>query len=157
MKDLCHQHICKLYQVIETETKFFMILEVFELQSRINTQHWIIKSFIFLWYESLNERELIGRVLLFCSHVIYKLGVEKNLICLLNSKWSNSENFDVGNCILLLILPFSSVLPWGRTVWLHCLQGQVIRGGGPHLLQTDRGSCSLHSQSGIRPQGPQAS
>ncbi|XP_061181853.1 maternal embryonic leucine zipper kinase-like isoform X3 [Saccostrea echinata] len=27
MKDLCHQHICKLYQVIETETKFFMILE----------------------------------------------------------------------------------------------------------------------------------
>ncbi|XP_048762570.1 maternal embryonic leucine zipper kinase-like isoform X3 [Ostrea edulis] len=27
MKDLCHQHICKLFQVIETETKFFMILE----------------------------------------------------------------------------------------------------------------------------------
>ena len=28
MKELRHQHICKLYQVIETETKFFMVLEV---------------------------------------------------------------------------------------------------------------------------------
>ena len=28
MKQLSHQHICKLYQVIETEEKFFMILEV---------------------------------------------------------------------------------------------------------------------------------
>ena len=28
MKKLCHQHICKLYQVIETEDKFFMVLEV---------------------------------------------------------------------------------------------------------------------------------
>lgn len=28
MKDLSHQHICKLYQVIETEDKFFMVLEV---------------------------------------------------------------------------------------------------------------------------------
>ena len=28
MKELSHQHICKLYQVIETEDKFFMILEV---------------------------------------------------------------------------------------------------------------------------------
>ncbi|KAL3877262.1 hypothetical protein ACJMK2_034995 [Sinanodonta woodiana] len=27
MKELCHQHICKLYQVIETEDRFFMILE----------------------------------------------------------------------------------------------------------------------------------
>ena len=28
MKNLTHQHICKLYQVIETEDKFFMVLEV---------------------------------------------------------------------------------------------------------------------------------
>ena len=28
MKRLSHQHICKLYQVIETEDKFFMVLEV---------------------------------------------------------------------------------------------------------------------------------
>lgn len=28
MKVLSQQHICKLYQVIETEEKFFMILEV---------------------------------------------------------------------------------------------------------------------------------
>ncbi len=28
MKILCHQHICKLYQVIETEERFFMVLEV---------------------------------------------------------------------------------------------------------------------------------
>ncbi|XP_076459027.1 maternal embryonic leucine zipper kinase-like [Babylonia areolata] len=27
MQELCHQHICKLYQVIETEEKFYMILE----------------------------------------------------------------------------------------------------------------------------------
>ncbi|KAH9490045.1 hypothetical protein Btru_035507, partial [Bulinus truncatus] len=27
MKKLCHQHICKLFQVIETDTKFFLILE----------------------------------------------------------------------------------------------------------------------------------
>lgn len=27
MRELCHQHICKLYQVIETPDKFFMILE----------------------------------------------------------------------------------------------------------------------------------
>ncbi|XP_069123059.1 maternal embryonic leucine zipper kinase-like isoform X1 [Argopecten irradians] len=27
MKVLCHQHICKLFQVIETDTKFFMVLE----------------------------------------------------------------------------------------------------------------------------------
>ncbi|XP_074647724.1 maternal embryonic leucine zipper kinase-like [Tubulanus polymorphus] len=27
MKQLCHQHICKLYQVIETETKYYMVLE----------------------------------------------------------------------------------------------------------------------------------
>jgi len=30
MKVLMHQNICKLYQVIETEDKFFMILEVSE-------------------------------------------------------------------------------------------------------------------------------
>ena len=28
MKELCHQHICKLFQVIETETRFFLVLEV---------------------------------------------------------------------------------------------------------------------------------
>ena len=28
MKDLTHQHICKLYQVVETEDKFYMVLEV---------------------------------------------------------------------------------------------------------------------------------
>ena len=28
MQELCHQHICKLYQVIETEDRFYMILEV---------------------------------------------------------------------------------------------------------------------------------
>lgn len=28
MKELCHQHICKLYQVIETDEKFFLVLEV---------------------------------------------------------------------------------------------------------------------------------
>ncbi|KAH3871049.1 hypothetical protein DPMN_034243 [Dreissena polymorpha] len=28
MKALCHQHICKLYQVIETTDRFYMILEV---------------------------------------------------------------------------------------------------------------------------------
>ena len=28
MKQLTQNHICKMYQVIETDTKFFMILEV---------------------------------------------------------------------------------------------------------------------------------
>lgn len=28
MQDLCHQHICKLYQVIETADRFYMVLEV---------------------------------------------------------------------------------------------------------------------------------
>ena len=28
MQELSHQHICKLYQVIETEEKFYMVLEV---------------------------------------------------------------------------------------------------------------------------------
>ena len=28
MKELTHQNICRLYQVIETDDKFFMILEV---------------------------------------------------------------------------------------------------------------------------------
>ncbi|XP_067671947.1 maternal embryonic leucine zipper kinase-like isoform X1 [Haliotis asinina] len=27
MKELCHQHICKLFQVVETEDRFYMILE----------------------------------------------------------------------------------------------------------------------------------
>ncbi|XP_028512431.1 maternal embryonic leucine zipper kinase [Exaiptasia diaphana] len=27
MKDLCHQHVCQLYQVIETAENIFMILE----------------------------------------------------------------------------------------------------------------------------------
>ncbi|UYV69783.1 MELK [Cordylochernes scorpioides] len=29
LKDLCHQHVCRLFQVIETELKYFLILEVF--------------------------------------------------------------------------------------------------------------------------------
>jgi maternal embryonic leucine zipper kinase len=29
MKDLRHQHICQLYQVIETDEYYFLILEVF--------------------------------------------------------------------------------------------------------------------------------
>lgn len=33
MKVLMHQNICKLYQVIETKDKFFMILEVSESHS----------------------------------------------------------------------------------------------------------------------------
>lgn len=28
MKDLRHQHICQLYQVIETEEHYFLVLEV---------------------------------------------------------------------------------------------------------------------------------
>lgn len=28
LKQLCHQNICKLYQVVETDEKFFLILEV---------------------------------------------------------------------------------------------------------------------------------
>ena len=28
MQELCHQHICKLYQVIETVDRFYMVLEV---------------------------------------------------------------------------------------------------------------------------------
>ncbi|UYV69786.1 hypothetical protein LAZ67_7000728 [Cordylochernes scorpioides] len=28
LKDLCHQHVCRLFQVIETELKYFLILEV---------------------------------------------------------------------------------------------------------------------------------
>ena len=28
MQELCHQHICKLYQVIETADRFYMVLEV---------------------------------------------------------------------------------------------------------------------------------
>lgn len=27
MKLLCHQHICRLYQVLETPTKIYMVLE----------------------------------------------------------------------------------------------------------------------------------
>lgn len=28
MKNLSHQHVCRLYQVIETSTQIFMVLEV---------------------------------------------------------------------------------------------------------------------------------
>lgn len=28
MKNLSHQHVCRLYQVIETSTQIFMIIEV---------------------------------------------------------------------------------------------------------------------------------
>jgi serine/threonine protein kinase len=28
MKELCHQNICQLYEVVETEAEIFMILEV---------------------------------------------------------------------------------------------------------------------------------
>jgi hypothetical protein len=31
MKDLRHQHICQLYQVIETDEYYFLVLEVFFL------------------------------------------------------------------------------------------------------------------------------
>lgn len=38
MKDLHHQHICKLFQVIETDNRFFLILEV------SCTIYWIMSS-----------------------------------------------------------------------------------------------------------------
>jgi hypothetical protein len=31
MKDLRHQHICQLYQVIETDEYYFLVLEVYLL------------------------------------------------------------------------------------------------------------------------------
>lgn len=34
MKDLRHQHICQLYQVIETEEYYFLVLEVDPLIER---------------------------------------------------------------------------------------------------------------------------
>jgi hypothetical protein len=35
MKDLRHQHICQLYQVIETDEYYFLVLEVYQLFSNI--------------------------------------------------------------------------------------------------------------------------
>jgi len=35
MQDLCHQHICKLYQVIETTERFYMVLEVIEVYQKL--------------------------------------------------------------------------------------------------------------------------
>lgn len=32
MKNLSHQHVCRLYHVIETSTQIFMVLEVTPLQ-----------------------------------------------------------------------------------------------------------------------------
>jgi hypothetical protein len=39
MKDLRHQHICQLYQVIETDEYYFLVLEV---------------SLLFLFYSLIN-------------------------------------------------------------------------------------------------------
>lgn len=35
MKELVHQNICRLYQVIETSDRFFLILEVCKMTSRV--------------------------------------------------------------------------------------------------------------------------
>lgn len=35
MKELVHQNICRLYQVIETSDKFFLILEVCKMTSHV--------------------------------------------------------------------------------------------------------------------------
>ena len=53
MKALCHQHICKMYQVIETDTKFFMILEVSMLRN--NAEY-------FLDLKIRKNRHMIGLV-----------------------------------------------------------------------------------------------
>lgn len=39
MKELVHQNICKLYQVMETDDKFFMVLEVPLLESSQTTKY----------------------------------------------------------------------------------------------------------------------
>jgi len=36
MKDLRHQHICQLYQVIETDEYYFLVLEVYLLYQLYN-------------------------------------------------------------------------------------------------------------------------
>ena len=36
MKELIHQNVCKLYQVIETDEKFFMVLEVVTIQFHVH-------------------------------------------------------------------------------------------------------------------------
>ena len=56
MKELCHQHICKLYQVIETEEKFFLVLEVSEFYelacvSKSVTVHSIVLLVVILLYD----------------------------------------------------------------------------------------------------------
>ena len=45
MKDLRHQHICQLYQVIETDEYYFLVLEV-RLPDRITSIYHMIVVFL---------------------------------------------------------------------------------------------------------------
>jgi len=40
LKQLSHQHICKLYQIYETEHKFYMVLEVRTRPTHEAPLHW---------------------------------------------------------------------------------------------------------------------
>ena len=42
MKDLRHQHICQLYQVIETDEYYFLVLEVDPLKYLTLIEHYLL-------------------------------------------------------------------------------------------------------------------
>ena len=55
MKTLLHKHVCRLYQVIETDSHYFMVIEYCsggELFDHIGMSFFIIIYKLFLMYKS---------------------------------------------------------------------------------------------------------
>lgn len=53
MKNLSHQHVCRLYHVIETSTQIFMVLEVSRRTQTIRLSVYVMLSFLsysYIWF-----------------------------------------------------------------------------------------------------------
>ncbi len=65
MKVLFHQNICKLYQVIETDDKFFMVLEVTNTINSLAHHKFFLWPYRLIWpYESVKPQEELEEFML---------------------------------------------------------------------------------------------
>lgn len=80
MKSLIHPHICKLYQVMETDTHFFMVMEYCsggELFDRIGNEiHKLFFSFTYLCFILYSIFFKLGSFI--CLLLLFIFAVEQN-------------------------------------------------------------------------------
>lgn len=134
MKNLSHQHVCRLYHVIETPSKIYMVLEVCVWYNLLET----------LIYHDTNMCRsnivpLLGMFLIHAVAVKYIFSIY--CICVF---------------FVCLFSPSPSVLSRRRAVRLHRRERPSDGGGDPCVLPSDRIGTGLRPQSGIRPPWPQA-